>query len=160
MGTLTSVLHKLDFQHYLNNMMIHILLLRVVFLTFTSGQEYVIERLGGREGRIAPALGIKCSTAELKILNEMVEECLEIALTLEVDDFVDSVDELNDGGQHYSFDILLILSSKQTWWPWTAAQWWRPAWSAPTSGRLAWMTGHLENSRTPCLMCTPCLAWD
>lgn len=80
-----------------------ILLLIIVVLSSTLGQEYVIERLGGREGRIAPALGIKCSTAELKILNEMVEECLEIALALEVDDF-----ELNDGGLISHLNILLI----------------------------------------------------
>ena len=58
----------------------------------------MIERLGGREGRITRALGIKCTTAELKILNDMVEECLEIALTFEVDDFVENVDGLKDGG--------------------------------------------------------------
>ena len=53
-------------------------------------------RLGGREGLVAPALGIKCTTAEMRIVNEVredlkpkvimmvfqvVEECLELALT-------------------------------------------------------------------------------
>ena len=80
-------------------MLLRMMILNILMImSMTSGQEYVIERLGGREGRISPALGIKCSTAELKILNEMVEECLEIALALEVDDFVENVDDLKDGG--------------------------------------------------------------
>ena len=80
-------------------MLLRIMILNILMImSTTSGQEYVIQRLGGREGRISPALGIKCSTAELKILNEMVEECLEIALALEVDDFVENVDDLKDGG--------------------------------------------------------------
>ena len=81
-------------------MMILSMLMTLILLKISSGQEYVIERLGGRKGRITPALGIKCTTAELKILNDMVEECVEIALTFEVDDFVENmdVDGLKDGG--------------------------------------------------------------
>ena len=79
-------------------MMLLNMLMIMILSNISSGQEYVIERLGGREGRITPALGIKCTTAELKILNDMVEECLEIALTFEVDDFVENVDGLKDGG--------------------------------------------------------------
>ena len=86
-------------------------------------QEYVIERLGGRDGRVAPALGIKCSTAELKILNEMVEDCLEIALSLDIDDFVDSVtvDDLVDTGELFDNDDSHILASEQISLLWTAA---------------------------------------
>ena len=43
-------------------------------------QDVALRRLGGRGGAVAPAMGIKCTTAEIRLVNEVVEECLEGAL--------------------------------------------------------------------------------
>jgi len=60
------------------------LLLLVSIIVVASGQEQSFRRLGGRNGPVAPALGIKCTTAEIRAINEVVEECLEVALTVQL----------------------------------------------------------------------------
>jgi len=61
-----------------------VVLLLVSIIILASGQEQSSRRLGGRNGPVAPALGIKCTTAEIRAINEVVEECLEVALTAQL----------------------------------------------------------------------------
>ena len=70
-----------------------------ISLSIVNGQEYVIERLGGRDGRTKPSLGIKCTTAELRILNDLVEECLESALKIKVEDLLDDTETIDEIGE-------------------------------------------------------------
>jgi len=57
--------------------------LNTVFVV--QAQEASLRRLGGREKQVVPALGIKCTTAEIRAINEVVEDCLEVALSAQLE---------------------------------------------------------------------------